>query len=56
MRYSQGETPQVEMKPVLTSDFVAPIEAGAPAGVMEYYIDGQKMVKEKLFSAKILKR
>ncbi len=52
----KGETPQVEMKPVLTSDFVAPIEAGAPAGVMEYYIDGQKTGESEIvFSENIEK-
>ncbi|MBQ6998230.1 MAG: D-alanyl-D-alanine carboxypeptidase [Clostridia bacterium] len=52
----KGETPQVEMKPVLTSEFVAPIEAGTPAGIMEYYIDGQKAGESEIvFSENIEK-
>lgn len=50
----KGETPQVEMKPVIKTDLVAPIEAGTPAGIMEYYADGKKTgEREIVFSENI---
>ncbi len=39
----KGEKPKVEMKPAYTSEFIAPVTAGEPAGTMEYFLDGQKI-------------
>lgn len=44
----KGESPQVEMKTTLTSDFVAPVHTGEPAGVMEYFINGQKVGESEI--------
>lgn len=48
MLTKKGENPQVEMKPVLTSDFTAPVQIGTPAGLMEYYINGQKVGESEI--------
>lgn len=44
----KGENPQVEMKTVFTSDFIAPIVSGDHAGFMEYYMDGQKIGESEI--------
>ncbi len=50
----KGETPEIEMTPVYTSDFIAPIVQGESAGTMEYYSNGQKIgTREIVFSETI---
>jgi hypothetical protein len=43
MYVKKGEKPQIDMQPEMYGDIVAPVRSGDVVGIMNYYMDGNKI-------------